>query len=307
MSDHSTPPSTKNYSVVMDGRNAASLDKQRISVCCTLDGHCIDRYCNGERVAMRFLAASQLPNFAPQMLNSRLGVIILGAALALSLRDIYGHVEHSEDEHDVDDDAAFSKEFGDEEMNHDEAEGEQIPVRTSSSHFTAPHTLKNLPTMKFLFWLVDYFLCKRCGVSCGYRQAFDEFSRFVHEKYPSMKIDGSNYAPVAWKAILAQFIGFSKIALIVLIVMGRDPFASIGRPTPSIFSWALNNKLSSCMMLFLLSNAIESSLMSTGAFEIYLGDEQIWSKLESGRVPSPAELMQIIDQHMEITGAKVSP
>ncbi|KHN71009.1 Putative selT-like protein C35C5.3 [Toxocara canis] len=262
---------------------------------------------------MRFLAASQLPNFAPQvacmvsicghvrlrvdrcMLNSRLGVIILGAALALSLRDIYGHVEHSEDEHDVDDDAAFSKEFGDEEMNHDEAEGEQIPVRTSSSHFTAPHTLKNLPTMKFLF----------C-VSCGYRQAFDEFSRFVHEKYPSMKIDGSNYAPVAWKAILAQFIGFSKIALIVLIVMGRDPFASIGRPTPSIFSWALNNKLSSCMMLFLLSNAIESSLMSTGAFEIYLGDEQIWSKLESGRVPSPAELMQIIDQHMEITGAKVS-
>uniref|UniRef100_A0A915BYJ7 SelT-like protein n=4 Tax=Ascarididae TaxID=6250 RepID=A0A915BYJ7_PARUN len=227
------------------------------------------------------------------MLNNRLGVVILGIALALSLRDIYGH---SEDEHDLDDEAAaFTKEFGDEVISNDEVEGEEIPVRTPSSHFTAPHTLKNLPPMKFLF----------C-VSCGYRQAFDEFSRFVHEKYPSMKIDGSNYAPVAWKAILAQFIGFSKIAMIVLIVMGRDPFASIGRPTPTVFSWALNNKLSSCMMLFLLSNAIESSLMSTGAFEIYLGNEQIWSKLESGRVPTPAELMQIIDEHMVISGAKVS-
>ena len=48
------------------------------------------------------------------------------------------------------------------------------------------------------------------------------------------------------------------------------------------------------------------TLMSTGAFEIYLGEEQIWSKLESGRVPSPTELIQIIDQHMELQGAKVS-
>lgn len=46
--------------------------------------------------------------------------------------------------------------------------------------------------------------------------------------------------------------------------------------------------------------------MSTGAFEIYLGDEQIWSKLESGRVPTPTELVQIIDQHMELRGVKVS-
>lgn len=45
--------------------------------------------------------------------------------------------------------------------------------------------------------------------------------------------------------------------------------------------------------------------MSTGAFEIYLGDEQIWSKLESGRMPSPLELVQIVDQQMELQGVKV--
>lgn len=57
---------------------------------------------------------------------------------------------------------------------------------------------------------------------------------------------------------LFQVIGIGKIAAIVLIVMGQDPFASIGRPTPRVVSWALSNKLSSCMMLFLLSNTIES-------------------------------------------------
>ncbi|VDK62408.1 unnamed protein product [Onchocerca ochengi] len=220
------------------------------------------------------------------MITNQIGTVVLGIALLLSLRDIYGH---SKDEYN--DDEMFEKEFGDEETGEKLEDTDHIRVR-QGSHFTAPpHTTKKLPSM---------------NVSCGYRQAFDEFSRYIHEKYPSMKIDGANYSPKAWKSILAQIIGLGKIVFIVLIVMGQDPFASIGQPTPRIFAWALSNKVSSCMMLFLLSNTIESSLMSTGAFEIYLGDEQIWSKLESGRVPSPSELVQIIDQQMELQGAKVS-
>ena len=41
------------------------------------------------------------------------------------------------------------------------------------------------------------------------------------------------------------------------------------------------------------------------AFEIYLGDELIWSKLEAGRVPSPVELIQAIESHLQIAGANV--
>ena len=52
----------------------------------------------------------------------------------------------------------------------------------------------------------------------------------------------------------------------------------------------------------MLSNSVEGMLTATGAFEIYIGDEIIWSKLESGRVPSPAELFQAIDSHLAITG-----
>jgi selT/selW/selH-like putative selenoprotein len=35
-------------------------------------------------------------------------------------------------------------------------------------------------------------------------------------------------------------------------------------------------------------------LISTGAFEISLNDMPLWSKLESGRIPQPGELLQII-------------
>uniref|UniRef100_A0AAF5RTW7 Uncharacterized protein n=1 Tax=Wuchereria bancrofti TaxID=6293 RepID=A0AAF5RTW7_WUCBA len=112
-------------------------------------------------------------------------------------------------------------------------------------------------------------------------------------KVSSMKIDTANYSP--------KIIGLGKIVFIVLIVMEQDPFASMNSQHHA-FSNGLEQQSVSCMMLFLLSNTIESSLMSTVAFEIYLGDEQIWSKLGSGRVPSPPELVQIVDQQMELQG-----
>lgn len=39
--------------------------------------------------------------------------------------------------------------------------------------------------------------------------------------------------------------------------------------------------------------------MSSGAFEISLNDIPIWSKLETGRIPSPQELFGIIDNQIK--------
>jgi len=145
----------------------------------------------------------------------------------------------------------------------------------------------DMPKIRFLF----------C-VSCGYKQAFDQFSQLLLEKYPGVEIEGANYPPGTLKSLLAQVISFSKIGLIVAIVAGKDPFQMLGIATPGAYTWMLNNKVSSCLMLFMLSNSVEGMLMSTGAFEIYLGEEAIWSKVESGRVPSPMELLQAIDSHL---------
>lgn len=54
-------------------------------------------------------------------------------------------------------------------------------------------------------------------------------------------------------------------------------------------------------MLFFLTNIFEGQLISSGAFEIFLNDVPVWSKLETGRIPQPAELFQIIDNHMRFT------
>lgn len=49
-------------------------------------------------------------------------------------------------------------------------------------------------------------------------------------------------------------------------------------------------------MLFFLSGMIETQLISTGAFEVYLNEELLWSKIRSGKVPEFAELFNMIDE-----------
>ncbi|VDL72933.1 unnamed protein product [Nippostrongylus brasiliensis] len=232
-------------------------------------------------------------------MTGRLGFLFLFGLLVLSLVEVFVYVPaHTEDEHDADE---FRKEFGDEPSREGYSQGTQedhIELREGAQFSDMkPKILrgKPLPTLRFMF----------C-VSCGYKQAYEQFSMAVREKYPEMPIEGSNYPPLKWKEYLAQTINILKIAAIAAIVSGTNPFLFFGLGEPAIMQWAHSNKISACMMLFLLTNMVETTLMSTGAFEIYLDKEQIWSKLESGRVPSPQELLQMIDSQLELSGKGVT-
>ncbi|CAH8437197.1 unnamed protein product [Heterobilharzia americana] len=123
-------------------------------------------------------------------------------------------------------------------------------------------------------------------------------SRIVLQKHPSFIIEGDTYPPPAWRAHLAKLSQLLKYSIILMTVFNFDPFAYFGYPTPSIVSYAAQNKISFCLMTFLFGNIVEGQLLSTGAFEIYLDDMPIWSKLDTNRIPQPEELLKIIDNHL---------
>lgn len=56
-----------------------------------------------------------------------------------------------------------------------------------------------------------------------------------------------------------------KILVIVLIVSGVD----FGRALPSVWQWCIDNRFYSCVLIFMICNAIEGQLISSGAFEIH--------------------------------------
>lgn len=151
--------------------------------------------------------------------------------------------------------------------------------------------------------------------SWGYKRAFEEYSNILREKYPGLTIIGDNFPPPASKHYFALCFNVAKLLTIALVVINVDPFALLGMETPAFWFWLASNRIFGCLITFFVSNVIEGQLISTGAFEIsYNGrlcrllnlspvltsnllskDVPVWSKLETGRIPSPPELFQIID------------
>nr|SVE74446.1 EOG090X0DP2 [Daphnia barbata] len=140
----------------------------------------------------------------------------------------------------------------------------------------------------------------------GYRKVFEQYAAILQQKYPSLAIEGENHPPPFMNQKIAQFLGIVKIVLILLIISGTNVFGHLGVQTPSVWEWTQQNKFYACLMTFFLCNAIEGQLISTGAFEITLNDVPLWSKLETGRIPQPPELFQMIDNHLSMASPQLS-
>lgn len=137
--------------------------------------------------------------------------------------------------------------------------------------------------------------------SCGYRKAFEDYVGLLGEKYPQIQVNGGNYDPPGLNYYLSKMIFALKIIIIVSVVSAVSPFTFLGLNTPSWWSHMQANKIYACMMIFFLGNMLEAQLISSGAFEITLNDVPVWSKLQTGRFPSPEVLFQIIDNHLQFT------
>uniref|UniRef100_A0A668VBN2 Selenoprotein T n=1 Tax=Oreochromis aureus TaxID=47969 RepID=A0A668VBN2_OREAU len=148
--------------------------------------------------------------------------------------------------------------------------------------------------------------CATAGDSSGIKKmkmqfrVFEEYTQALYQRYPDIRIEGENYLPIPIYRHIASFLSVFKLLVIGLIIIGRDPFALFGMQAPGMWEWGQGNKIYACMMVFFLSNMIENQLMSTGAFEITLNDVPVWSKLESGHLPSMQQLVQILDNEMKM-------
>jgi len=51
------------------------------------------------------------------------------------------------------------------------------------------------------------------------------------------------YPPTALRASIAQALSMVKLAAILLLISGQNPFTWFQIPTPQMYSWAMENKV----------------------------------------------------------------
>ena len=99
----------------------------------------------------------------------------------------------------------------------------------------------------------------------------------------------SNFAVLINNLATALWLGGS-----VLLFFSSSILKALQVPESTI-SYIDSNKMMLFMGLFFINN-LASNMMKSGAFEIYLNDELVYSKLETGRMPQVQQLLNILDK-----------
>ena len=104
----------------------------------------------------------------------------------------------------------------------------------------------------------------------------------LQQQPASFTVEGDEYPAPPEKVMLANIVSAIQMITIALIVMGDALFNAIGKPVPQFIKEMQESKWSYCIGAFFIGNGIAASLRQTGAFEIYVDDVLVFSKLESG-------------------------
>jgi len=95
-------------------------------------------------------------------------------------------------------------------------------------------------------------------------------------------------------AMLAQAGQVVYLAGMAFLLMGNFILTSLGIPVPALYTKLQDNKLMAIGGLFLF-NSLMQQLVLTGAFEIHLNGQEIFSKLKEGRMPTIDELIDRLE------------
>eukprot|EP00730_Choanoeca_flexa_P012946 TRINITY_DN4797_c0_g1_i1.p1 TRINITY_DN4797_c0_g1~~TRINITY_DN4797_c0_g1_i1.p1 ORF type:complete len:125 (+),score=30.86 TRINITY_DN4797_c0_g1_i1:172-546(+) len=117
----------------------------------------------------------------------------------------------------------------------------------------------------------------------------------LQQQYPDLEVEGRNAMPPPWKQHLSQAVTIAMWTGLALMFMGDSIFQQLNIPPPELYLQAKENQMIVVMSLWFMGSTISQNLWKTGAFEISLDGELVWSKLATDRLPTWPELVNVLN------------
>ncbi|EIE21618.1 hypothetical protein COCSUDRAFT_56825 [Coccomyxa subellipsoidea C-169] len=99
-------------------------------------------------------------------------------------------------------------------------------------------------------------------------------------------------------AFMSKVVAVAQYGSIGVLLGGEQLFGALGVPVPELYQQYKDKRTGIVMGVWLLGNALQNQLVSTGAFEVYYDGQRVFSKLETSRVPSLDELIDLLETAM---------
>ena len=128
------------------------------------------------------------------------------------------------------------------------------------------------------------------------KRNYVQVAQFLAENFPELqgKITGGLYPTPPLAEFAANIISVLQMVGIAWMVMGGEKLlrmVGFKGPLPSFYWTIQDNPMPIMIGLFLLAPQVVNSFSNNGAFEIYLGQDTIFSKIETGGMPTAEQLV----------------
>mmetsp|Transcript_2163 Transcript_2163/g.7065 ORF Transcript_2163/g.7065 Transcript_2163/m.7065 type:complete len:153 (-) Transcript_2163:2200-2658(-) len=128
---------------------------------------------------------------------------------------------------------------------------------------------------------------------CGFLFPFS--FRFVQRSFPDVRIEGGEYTPPVSVQYAIRAIRASQLAVAAGYFFGAQAAASLRRAPPALVEQMSDNPMMAIGSVFGL-DVVAQTLHSINAFEITYNGQKLHSKLSTGRLPRPDELIARLAQ-----------
>lgn len=108
----------------------------------------------------------------------------------------------------------------------------------------------------------------------------------------ALDVEGDHYPVPPSKEFVGQWVGYVQMFLFALIFAGDHFFDGAQLPRLAPIDLLCSNKMVSFMMVWLVGNTAQSAFLQTNAFEVYVGDDLVWSSLRKKRLPNFQDLVR---------------
>ncbi|KAK8526362.1 hypothetical protein V6N13_017404 [Hibiscus sabdariffa] len=131
--------------------------------------------------------------------------------------------------------------------------------------------------------------------SCSYRETAITMKKMLETQFPEIDVILDNYPPPLPKRLLSKVVPIFQFGVIGIIMAYEQIFPMIGIMTPVPWYYFLRaNRFGSIVTAWLLGNVMQSSLQSSGAFEVFCNGELVFSKLKEGRFSGEIKLKDLV-------------
>lgn len=129
--------------------------------------------------------------------------------------------------------------------------------------------------------------------SWGYQKYFYQVRNFVSQNVPELagNIDGDVFPPSTFAVLLNQIVSYIWFGGLIYVFAGKFVWKLLGIPENNPVAKMLDDNRNMVIGGLFLLNTLSAQMLSSGAFEVYLNDELIFSKLVAGRVPSAEDIV----------------